>query len=76
MTFKRPSSIYFIRADENAVGKGLPFSLISLVAGWWGLPWGPIYTIRSFSNNFSGGKDVTQEVMNSLLGTHFLHHAN
>jgi hypothetical protein len=63
LTFKRPSNIYFIRAGENAVIKGLPYSLISLFLGWWGIPWGLIYTIKSFIKNFSGGKDVTQEIL-------------
>jgi hypothetical protein len=66
LTFRRPSDIYFIRAGETAVGKGLGFSLISLLLGWWGIPWGPIYTIGSFITNFGGGKDVTQEVLVSL----------
>jgi len=66
LTFKRPSDIYFVRAGESAVGKGLGFSLISLLLGWWGIPWGPIHTIGSFITNFRGGKDVTQEVLASL----------
>jgi len=66
LTFRRPSDIYFIRQGENAVVKGLPFTLLSLVAGWWGIPWGPIYTIQSIYTNLSGGKDVTQAVANSL----------
>lgn len=66
LTFKRPSSIYFLRAGESRVAKGLPFSLISLFLGWWGIPWGPIYTIGSFITNFKRGKDVTQEVLQSL----------
>ena len=68
LTFRRPSDIYFLRAGENAVVKGLPFTLVSLVAGWWGIPWGPIYTIQSIYNNSRGGKDVTQAVVNSLRG--------
>ena len=66
MTFKRPSNIYFIRAGENAVGKGLGFSLFSVLLGWWGIPWGPIYTIQSLVTNFQGGKDVTQGVLASM----------
>lgn len=66
LTFRRPSDIYFIRHGENAVVKGLPFTLLSLVAGWWGIPWGPIYTIQSIYSNSCGGKDVTQAVVNSL----------
>lgn len=66
MTFRRPSNIYFIRAGESAVGKGLPYTLLSLVMGWWGIPWGPIYTIGSLITNFGGGKDVTAEVIQSV----------
>lgn len=66
VTFKRPSDIYFVPAGEGRVGKGLGFSGISLFLGWWGFPWGPIYTIGSFVTNFGGGKDVTQEVLASL----------
>lgn len=63
MTFKRSSSIYFINPGESAVAKGLPFSLISLVAGWWGIPWGPIWTLTTLATNLSGGKDVTREIL-------------
>lgn len=66
LTFKRPSHIYFVRAGEGSVAKGLGFSLISLLLGWWGIPWGPIYTIGSFITNFGGGRDVTQEVVASF----------
>jgi hypothetical protein len=68
LTFRRPSDIYFIRQGENALAKGLPFTLLSLMAGWWGIPWGPIYTIQSVYNNSRGGKDVTQAVVNSFRG--------
>jgi hypothetical protein len=66
LTFRRPSDIYFLGQGENAVMKGLLFTLLSLAAGWWGIPWGPIYTIQSIYNNSRGGKDVTQAVVNSL----------
>jgi len=66
ITFKRSSDIYFIRTGESRVTKGLAFSLISLLLGWWGIPWGPIFTIGSFVTNFGGGKDVTQEVISSI----------
>jgi hypothetical protein len=66
VTFKRPSPIYFIRAGESAVGKGIGFTLLTLVAGWWGIPWGPIYSVQSIYRNFSGGKDVTKEIAAAL----------
>ena len=62
MTFRRPSNLYLIPAGESAVSKGLPWTLLTLVAGWWGIPWGPIWTIQSLITNFRGGKDVTAEI--------------
>lgn len=66
LTFKRSSDIYFIRADESALNKGLVYVLISLVAGWWGIPWGPIWTITALITNLKGGKDVTPQVVATL----------
>jgi len=63
VTLQRSSDIHFVRAEENSSTKGLPFTVISLLFGWWGIPWGPIRTFSSIRCNFSGGKDVTQEVM-------------
>jgi hypothetical protein len=59
ITFRRSSDVYYIPAGESAVSKGLPWILLSLVAGWWGIPWGPIFTVQSLITNFKGGKDVT-----------------
>lgn len=63
VTLKRSSDIYFIRQGEGTLGKSLPYTLLSLLFGWWGIPWGPIYTIGSLITNFRGGKDVTLEVI-------------
>lgn len=65
MTFKRPSAIYYVRPGEGSVGKGLGFSGLSMLLGWWGVPWGPIYTVQSFWVNFRGGRDVTREIVAS-----------
>lgn len=63
MTFQRGSDIHFIKGGESAVGKGLGYTILTLLLGWWGIPWGPIYTIGSIFTNLSGGKDITQEVL-------------
>jgi len=62
MTFKRGSSVYLIKPGEGTVGKALPFVLISLVLGWWGIPWGPIWTVSTIVTNLRGGKDVTSQM--------------
>lgn len=66
ITFKRNSNIYFVKADESAVVKGLPFTLLSGLVGWWGIPWGIIYTIQAIFTNLSGGKDVTTDVLSAI----------
>jgi len=62
LTFRRSSDAYYIPAGESPVGKGLPWTLLSLVMGWWGIPWGPIFTVQSLIVNFKGGKDLTTEL--------------
>lgn len=62
MSFRRASGVYFIPAGESSVSKGLPWILLTLVAGWWGIPWGPIFSIQSLVTNFKGGKDITAEL--------------
>lgn len=66
MTFRRSSPIFWISADEGTIGKRWGYSLVNLIFGWWGIPWGPIYTIQSIFTNMNGGKNVTAEVMQSL----------
>jgi hypothetical protein len=62
LTFKRSSAIHFVRSDEGTFGKGLGYTLLSLTLGWWGFPWGIIYTISTVATNCAGGRDVTSEV--------------
>jgi hypothetical protein len=66
MTFRRPSDVYLVRPGQSAVLKGLPYVFLTLLLGWWGLPWGPIYSLQSLGTNLSGGKDVTAEILQSL----------
>jgi hypothetical protein len=66
LTFRRSSSIYFISGSQSRIIPGLGFSLLTLFLGWWGFPWGLIYTPMVLWINFSGGQDVTAEVLASM----------
>jgi hypothetical protein len=66
MTFKRASSIYFIPSGEGTLRHSYKHILTNGVLGWWGFPWGPIYTVGSLYHHMMGGKDVTYEIMNQL----------
>jgi len=63
MTFRQNSDIYFIRGGESGVKHSIGFTLLSFIMGWWGFPWGPIYTFGSLYTNLSGGKDITHEII-------------
>lgn len=68
VTFRRTSGLYLIRSHENASATGLPYTLLSLFLGWWGIPWGPKHTIDAIMTNARGGKNVTDEVMAVVAG--------
>lgn len=64
ISFLRSSNIYFVRAGGSALSKGWPYILITLILGWWGIPWGPLWSVKSIVINLRGGKDVTKDVVN------------
>lgn len=68
VTFKRTSGVYLVRGGENAIMKGLPYTILSSLFGWWGIPFGPKYALESIRTNMKGGKDVTEEVMATVAG--------
>jgi hypothetical protein len=66
-TFKRASSIYFVKPGEKSIKHSYKHVLANGVLGWWGIPWGPIYTIGCIYHQASGGKNVTNDVMAHLI---------
>lgn len=68
ITFRRISSPHYIRSGERLSKYRLGYNIRSLIFGWWGLPWGPIYTIDMIKINFKngGGIDVTDEILIKL----------
>lgn len=56
VTLRRGSNIYFIRSGENPLMKGLPYTLLSLVAGWWGVPWGRSGLSSHWSRTCAAGR--------------------
>lgn len=65
MTFKLNSKLYFLKTNESAIKYGYKYLLISLILGWWGIPWGPLYTIQSIKIAFTG-KDVTNDLLKKM----------
>lgn len=67
LTFRRSSAIIYLPPGASAAARGLPYTLITLLLGWWGFPWGFIYTPAALFTNLTGGKDVTREVAAELF---------
>ena len=62
VTFRFQSRIHLIRNDWSMFIRGYLYTLITLVAGWWSFPWGPIDTVLSIWANLNGGWDSTSEI--------------
>jgi hypothetical protein len=69
VTFRRPSDVYFLRPGARGWTRGLGYTMLSLLLGWWGVPWGFIYTPLTMLTNLSGGCDITAEVRRQLLSS-------
>jgi len=59
---RRLSKVYFIPRDMDKSTYAQKFNILSLLIGWWGLPWGPVAVYKSIVLNNTGGVDVTDDV--------------
>lgn len=66
LTKRESSPIYFVKKEESSLVKGLKYTLSSFLFGWWGVPWGLIYTPICIVKNLLGGKNITDQVMIAL----------
>jgi len=65
-SFQHATKIHVVESRGMAVVKGLPWTLLTLLLGWWAIPFGPIYTLISVYWNFSGGTDVSGEILDHI----------
>ncbi len=61
VTLRRPSRPIRLLPGQRAWVRGLPYCFVSLACGWWGLPWGVIYTPLTIFSNLTGGCDITSQ---------------
>ena len=62
VTLRRPSALHILPVGSRGILRGVPYVLVSLLLGWWGVPWGIVYTPLSLITNLTGGCDVTAQV--------------
>lgn len=68
VSFKRESGVCVVAPGHSRFLAGLPYSVLSLLFGWWGIPHGPIFTVTSLVYNFRGGIDVTSHLAAAIRG--------
>jgi hypothetical protein len=61
VTRRRPSCVHRLRPGERGVLRGLPYALVSLLLGWWAVPWGLIYTPLTLWTDLTGGRPLGAE---------------
>ena len=66
VTFRRPTDVYFVPPGKSGLARGWCYTLLSVLLGWWGIPWGFICTPLTIVTSLSGGCDVTAEVLSRL----------
>lgn len=63
VTLRRYSPAILVASDSDTEAICRKYNWLSLLFGWWGVPWGPIYTLRSLSLNKMGGIDFTEDIL-------------
>jgi Ca2+/Na+ antiporter len=55
----RVPSRWYVKGKDNTALAVAAYTLGSAVAGWWGVPWGPVYTVQALYRNLRGGYRVS-----------------
>ena len=66
LTFRRSSQLEFVPAGKSVALHGMRWTLLTGLLGWWGIPFGLIYTPMAIYRNLSGGNDVMAKVLEKL----------
>lgn len=67
LTFRPVSIPYFIKKGEKRNKYQLKYNILTLLFGWWGIPWGPIYSVDMMIINKKGGVDVSESVISKII---------
>jgi hypothetical protein len=58
-TWEVQSQVRSVRSEGARLWWGLFYCCVSLVCGWWAVPWGPWLTVRASWRSLQGGDEVT-----------------
>ena len=63
VTLRRFSTAFLIKPNTSISKYKINYNIITILFGWWGFTWGPIYSVKSLSLNRKGGLDITKDIM-------------
>jgi hypothetical protein len=69
MTFRRGAGGVYCSSCRKK--EGFKWTLVSAIFGWWGIPWGPIYTLQAIGRNSAGGyqdNSLNANLMKAVAG--------
>ena len=66
VTFRRSSGVIYLPPETVAQWAGSRYLLVTLLLGWWALPWGPIYALGCIWQALRGGSDCTHEIVEEM----------
>ncbi len=61
VSLRRPSAVVRLGSDQQGWIRGLPYTILTLLLGWWCIPWGFVYTPLCLWTNLSGGRVLGPE---------------
>ena len=67
ITRRRNSPVFFVQPGQSQLQFHWPYTLLTLILGWWAFPWGPAFTIGAVRDNLRGGHDVTAKMVDIVL---------
>ncbi len=66
-SFSLESRAVLIERPNQRYTKAIPYLLFTLLFGWWGVPWGPIFTAKALWSLIQGGEDITDSIRDELV---------
>ena len=69
LAFKRSmGGVKFVAPGQWPMGEVFGATAITGLFGWWGFPFGLIWTVANLFHLWNGGRDVTQQVLAAEIG--------
>lgn len=75
ISIRVPSRFFFLSRESAIIHEqrsadmaGIIYSLITLVTGWWGIPHGPVWTVKALYKNLTHGYRISvSDLLNAKL---------